>query len=309
EHVALRGIGGKDNGVGNGVSGSDVTEVDIDLAGTLGGTVADGQTDQVTINGTAGDDVVTVSAVGGVITVGGLAATVHISHVDANLDLLSVQAGSGNDVIDARGLAAGQINLSLDGGLGNDVILGSDGNATVRGGDGDDAALLGAGDDVFIWNPGDDNDIVEGQAGSDRLAFFGNGANESIDISANGGRVLFHRDVANVTMDLDRVETTTFKAIGGTDNVTVNDLSGTDLTRVAVDLEGAFGSGTGDNQVDRVIVNGGSGAESITVVSTGGTVTVNGLAAQVTIDHAEATDQLTVNGLGGADRIDASGLA
>src|SRR5262249_660307 len=135
----------------------------------------DGQTDQVTINGTAGDDVVTVSAVGGGITVGGLAATVHISHVDANLDLLSVQAGSADDVIDATGLAAGQINLSLDGGLGDDVFLGSAGNDTVRGGDGNDVALLGAGDDVFIWNPGDDNDTIEGQAGSDRLAFFGNG--------------------------------------------------------------------------------------------------------------------------------------
>ena len=35
-----------------------------------------------------------------------------------------------------------------------------------------------------------------------------NGANiaENIDISANGGRVLFFRDIANVTMDLDDVE-------------------------------------------------------------------------------------------------------
>jgi len=309
EHITFNAIGGKDNVVVNDLSGTDVTQVDIDLAATLGGTTADGLADQVTINGTAGDDVVTVSAVGGAITVGGLAATVNISHADANLDFLTVQAGSGADVINATGLAAGQINLSLDGGLGNDVILGSDGNDTVRGGDGDDAALLGAGDDVFIWNPGDDNDTIEGQAGSDRLAFFGNGANESIDISANGGRVLFHRDVANVTMDLDGVETTTFRALGGTDKVTVNDLSGTDLTKVAIDLEGAFGSGTGDGQVDKVIVNAGNGAESITVVSIGSTVTVNGLATQVTIDHAEATDQLTVNGLGGADRIDASGLA
>src|SRR5262249_28639269 len=240
----------KDNVVVNDLSGTDVTQVDIDLAGTLGGTVADGQTDQVTINGTAGGDGGTVSAVGGGVTVGGLGAPGHISPVHADMELLSVQAGSGDDVIDATGLAAGQINLSLDGGLGDDVFLGSAGNDTVRGGDGNDVALLGAGDDVFIWNPGDDNDTIEGQAGSDRLAFFGAGVNESIDISANGGRVLFHRDIANVTMDLDGVETTTFRALGGADKVTVNDLSGTDLTKVAIDLEGAFGSGTGDGQVD-----------------------------------------------------------
>ena len=41
----------------------------------------------------------------------------------------------------------------------------------------------------------------------------------------------FFRDIANVTMDLNDVEGINFKALGGADNIVVNDLSGTDLHR------------------------------------------------------------------------------
>ena len=56
-----------------------------------------------------------------------------------------------------------------------------------------------------------------------------NGANvgENIDISANGGRVRFSRDVGNITMDLNGVEHIQLNALGGADTVTVNDLTGT----------------------------------------------------------------------------------
>ena len=90
--------------------------------------------------------------------------------------------------------------------------------------------MLGAGDDTFVWNPGDGSDTVEGQAGNDTLLFNGANIAEKIDISANGGRVRFTRDVANITMDLNDVETIDFNALGGADTVTVNDLSGTDVT-------------------------------------------------------------------------------
>ena len=66
---------------------------------------------------------------------------------------------------------------------------------------------MGAGNDTFVWNPGDDNDTVEGQAGIDTMLFNGANVAENINISANGGRALFTRDIANVTMDLNDVET------------------------------------------------------------------------------------------------------
>ena len=76
---------------------------------------------------------------------------------------------------------------------------------------------MGAGNDTFVWNPGDDNDVLEGQAGTDTMLFNGAGAAETIDISANGGRATFFRDVAAVTMDLNDVEVIDFAALGGAD--------------------------------------------------------------------------------------------
>ena len=123
---------------------------------------------------------------------------------------------------------------------------------------GNDVALLGSGDDTFVWNPGDGSDIVEGQAGTDTLLFNGANVNENIDISANGSRVCFTRDVANVTMDLNGVETIDFNALGGADNIVVNDLAGTDVTQVA-SISRARRRRCSDGQTDTVTVNGTAG--------------------------------------------------
>ena len=64
------------------------------------------------------------------------------------------------------------------------------------------------------------------QDGVDVLLFNGANVNENIDISANGERVRFFRDVANVTMDLNDVEGIVFRALGGADNIVINDVSG-----------------------------------------------------------------------------------
>ena len=85
--------------------------------------------------------------------------------------------------------------------------------------------MLGAGDDTFVWNPGDGSDTIEGQAGTDTMLFNGANVNENIDLSANGNRLRFFRDVANITMDTDGVEQVDFNALGGADTITVNDLT------------------------------------------------------------------------------------
>jgi Ca2+-binding RTX toxin-like protein len=103
---------------------------------------------------------------------------------------------------------------------------------------------MGAGDDTFVWNPGDDNDTVEGQAGFDTMLFNGANVAENIDISANGGRVRFFRNVANVTMDLERRRGIDFNALGGADTVVVNDLTGTDVTEVNLNLAASAAAAT-----------------------------------------------------------------
>ena len=170
-------------------------------------------------------------------------------------DSLVINALGGNDTINASGLAAGVIKLTIDGGDGNDTITGSDGadtliagagNDVVTGGRGNDVALLGDGNDQFIWNPGDGSDIVEGQGGNDTLVFNGANVDENFDISANGSRVRLFRDVGNITMDLNGVETIRLAALGGADTITVNDLTGTDVTQVAIDLAATAGTTGGD---------------------------------------------------------------
>src|SRR5262249_11059899 len=143
----------------------------------------------------------------------------------------------------------------------------------------------------------------------DALLFNGANIDEQIDISANGSRVRFTRDIANVTMDLNGVEVIDFTAKGGADTITVNDLSGTGVSEVNLDLAGTPGSGVGDNAPDSVIVKGTNGDDMIQVAGDQSGVAVLGLAAQVNITGAEAAnDRLTVNALAGDDVVAASGL-
>ena len=66
------------------MSGTDVTDVRVNLAATIDGTTGDGQVDTITINATKGDDVIVVTKENGVVRVSGLASDVVISNFDAN---------------------------------------------------------------------------------------------------------------------------------------------------------------------------------------------------------------------------------
>ena len=211
------------------------------------------------------------------------------------------------DVIDG-----GAGNDTIDGGGGNDVLNGGDGNDTIGGGRGNDVAQLGAGNDLFVWNPGDGSDVVEGQAGTDTMLFNGNNAAETVTISASGERALFSRDVANVanvTMDMNGVETIDFNALGGTDTVTINDMTRTDVKQVNVDLAAIIGGSAGDGLNDTVVINGTNGDDVITLSLDGsGALVINGLASEVVIEHFDLNDTIRIAGLSGDDVIDASGL-
>ena len=112
------------------------------------------------------------------------------------------------------------------------------------------------------------------------MQFNGANVNENIDLSANGSRLRLFRDVGNVTMDVNGVEQVNVNALGGADTITVNDLSGTGVTDVNLDLASTPGSGTGDGQADTVIVNGTAGNDTITVAGSAGNADVLGLAAR-----------------------------
>ena len=238
---------------------------------------------------------------------------------------IAVDARGGDDRIridDSNGAFTNSIPTTIDGGDGNDTIaggagaetlLGGDGNDTIDGNGGADEAFLGAGKDTFVWDPGDGSDTIEGEDGTDTLLFNGANVAENVDLSANGSRLRFFRTQANITMDTAGVEQVIFNALDGADNVTVNDLTGTDVKNVSIDL--GVG-GVSDGQLDTVNVKGTDGNDSITVTGTvdfftwsTDSVPVTGLAANVDVLHPDSRDQLNIDTGAGNDTVDSAGLA
>ena len=213
------GQGGNDRMIWNPGDDSDVME---------GG---DG-TDTAEVNGGNGGEVFTATANGDRVRFDRLDPAPFSIDIGTSENLV-LNMNGGNDSFSATGNLAALISVTVDGGAGDDSIRGSNGNDVLLGGDGNDfidgqqgadVAFLGAGNDVFQWDPGDGSDVVEGQDGTDSMLFNGSAINERFEISANGGRARFTRDVANITMDLNDVEHVQLNTLGGLDTFTIGDL-------------------------------------------------------------------------------------
>jgi Ca2+-binding RTX toxin-like protein len=171
EHVAFSAFGGADNITVNDLSGAGVRQVAVDLA-AFATDAGDGQIDSVTVIGTAGNDHIHVSATGGAVTVSGLPAQVTVDHAEAR-DRLSINGGAGKDTIDASTMPEGAMALTLNGGDGNDTIIGSAGNDVLAG---------GSGNDTFVFNIG--------SSGHDAIQDFqAHGANAQGDVVRLAGFV------------------------------------------------------------------------------------------------------------------------
>jgi Ca2+-binding RTX toxin-like protein len=321
ERVDLRALGGADNTVMNDVSKTDLEELDIDLAAAIGGTAGDLAADTVTLFGSEGSsdderrtgDEVTIAGADGSVSVDGLSALVRIAHAEPALDLLDVRTLGGDDEVDASALAASAIKLALDGGedddelrggFGNDSLAGSFGDDDVDGNQGADSASLGLDDDSFTWDPGDGSDVVEGGNGSDRMIFNGSAGDEIFTASAVGGRVEFLRNLGSIDMDLNDVERIDLNALGGIDQTNVNDLSGTDLEDLNVDLASVIGGKAPDGAADTVTMHATAGVDLVDIQAVERTTRVSGLAATVRIANADpALDKLVLNTLAGIDQV------
>jgi Ca2+-binding RTX toxin-like protein len=248
------------------------------------------------------------------------------SFARSRLSAIDVKMGPGKDSVrvdDANGAFTDSIPTTIAGGNGddsleggqlqvaaeNETFSGGNGDDTVDGGKGNDTAHLGGGNDTFRWDNGEASDVIEGQAGHDTMLFNGAAVAENVTMTANGGRLRFFRVQGNVTMDTDGVETVDFNALGGTDDVVVNDLTGTDVTKTNLDLAGTLGGDAGDGAADNVAVNATNGNDTINIDGNGSGADVTGLATTVSIVHAERTDSLFVNTLAGTDNVLVNGVA
>lgn len=134
--------------------------------------------DQVIVNGTDGDDdiSVTVDPATGVqtVTVNGVSYTVPAGqHV-------VLRGGDGNDTITVP--QGGGIDFTLIGSRGSDNITGGDGNDTILGLDDDDNIDAGAGNDRVSGGAG--QDYLNGQGGNDRI-FGGEGRDTLYGLSGD----------------------------------------------------------------------------------------------------------------------------
>ena len=228
-----------------------------------------GDVDSTVVNGGAAAEAFTTTANGTRVRFDRLDPAPFAIDIGTSENLV-VNAKSGNDSFSATGNLAALIAITVDGGGGNDTLLGSNGvdqllagtgSDFVDGQQGNDIGFLGGGNDTFQWDPGDGSDTIEGQDGVDTMLFNGSAGSEIFESLANGNRVLFTRNLGNIVMDTDDVEKISLNALGGTDTLTVNDMSGTDLTELSTDLAGTLGSGVGDGAQDVVIVNGTNGSD------------------------------------------------
>ncbi len=305
ETIRYLACGGADSIVVGDMTGTALTRVDVDLSASTGG--GDGQVDAITLTGTSGGDGIGITGEAGGIYAYGLPASLHIVGQEPGSDRLTINALGGDDVVDASAPGADAIQLVINGGVGIDELIGSDGDDQLNGGLGNDLVQMGAGDDTFVWNPGDGLDTLDGEDGVDTLIFNGANVNETFDISAVGGRVRFTRNVAAITLDIGTIEAIDLLARGGSDLILVEDLSGTGLLELNLDL--AANGGGGDLQPDSVLVNGTVDNDTVQIFGDANEVSVLGLPASVYIASPESVrDSLYVATLAGDDVIFATNL-
>jgi Ca2+-binding RTX toxin-like protein len=263
--------------------------------------------DTATLTGDAANDNI-------IISVSGDKLRHNLAGFNSNIDFDSATAGD-------QTLTAAAGRLTIDGGGGDDIIVGGPNLDTLRGGDGDDRLTGGpnnspdkeqidggAGNDTMIWNNGDGDDVDNGGDGTDEMLFNNGTADDVMDVApVGGGAHHFHRVGANINIDID----------ASTERLNVNAFSGNDTltsapgTTIPMTIDAGPGNdtittgdgadliqgGTGDDTL-----NGGAGGDRI--LGNPGKDIMNGQAGDDTLVWNNGDGNDTMNGDDGLDRIE-----
>ena len=242
--------------------------------------------DTDTVEGSADHDTQIVNGGGGAETfdIAPSGGRVHVQRITpapftldtAAVEATTIHANGGNDIITARGALRGVIDLTLEGGAGNDDISGGDG------------------DDRILWKPGDTTsfDNVDGFTGDDTLAVTGDDSAETFDVGATQIATTLTRNglPGNAT---DRVERFAIDAAGGDDRVqtdgAVEEHAGLDL-----DLGDGNDLAIGGGAADRIA--GGAGED--TIQARAGDDTLLGGPDSDSLDGGSGADQISCGGFG-----------
>ncbi len=280
--------GGAGNDTINGGNGNDTIEI------SLG---AD------TIDGGDGTDTYDASAAPGDITVNLNAGTTAGTGGDTLANVENVDGGAGNDTLIGNGddnvLDGGDGDDTLYGLGGDDRLIGGNGNDTLNGNTGNDTLNGGAGDDTLDGGLGDDTlnggggtDTLDGGLGNDTL----NGGSGTDTL--NGG---LGDDTLNGGGGADTLD-------GGLGDDTLNGENGADT------LNGGFGDDTLDGGLGDDTIDGGFGDDTIMLNDNDGTDTVNGgLGSDTIMISGQLEDDDIDTGFGANDviifEVDARGAA
>ncbi len=283
-----------------------------------------GTVETLDLNTLDGDDSVTVADLTGV----------------ADLATLQIDAGAGNDRVDASALPDLGLSILLEGGNDNDTITGAAGPSMINGNMGNDSLIGGAAADTIMGGGGDDvmnggagGDMLSGQAGDDTLT--GGLGDDTLNGGANADRIVESRDadfdLGDATLTISPAETDALVDIeeadldGGASANTIDasDFSGT-VTLMGGDgndtITGAQGSSvingnmgndnlTGLDADDTImgggnddILNGGGGADMLT--GQAGNDTLTGGTGNDTMNGGDNDDLLVWNNGDGSDQVD-----
>jgi Ca2+-binding RTX toxin-like protein len=279
-------------GIGR-LAGSGVQQVDVTLgAGAVGQHV-------IAFSGNAGDSLA-VSGDAAAIRVDGLGAGVVLHGAEAH-DQLTLRLGAGNDLANLTALAAGAIAVTVEGGDGDDVVIGHAGSDRVIGGKGIDLVQMGAGDDRYEWRIGDGNDQVDGGAGTDTLAATASHGNDRIDLRGDAGGATLSTVQGGENLRLSAIERVELAMLGGRDDVSLSGLEGSGIAEIALSLSPDGAAGT----PDRVITGASSADDSITLAAQPGGLMLQGMPWRASIVGLDAQDLVSVAALDGNDSIDA----
>ncbi len=324
---------GKGSDTLNGGAGNDkfILSADIDDAGSQGSrtvTLGDGSTRQVSLNQLSGEgDTLTggtgIDRVGLVAAAGAKGFVFDRANYPGNLSGVEEFIGTdGDDVILLpKSYTSGDISeLLIDGGKGNDVLQGSDSQADkILGGDGNDLISGLGGNDILEGGAGSDeiwggagNDQINGGTGNDNIT--GGLGNDTIDGGTGGDTFNYAIGDGVDTIDGGTGSDVLLTSGNATAESAVLTVTSTGFT---LDVDGDGIVDVNATNIESVVLYQADGADKITVRSQDAaeTITIEGNSNLLQVYgngipsiSGINTSELVIEGKGGNDVINASGL-
>jgi RTX calcium-binding nonapeptide repeat (4 copies) len=308
EQLALTARGGADAITFGDLTGTDMTQANVDLAGVPGTTTGDGAADTVTELGTDGPDQAQVGARDGNVLISGLTVALQVTGSEPG-DTVGVQTLGGDDTIATGVGIPGAAAVAIDGGAGNDAVtysgspsddtvaIGPDGSGGVATSDlstGGAPQLTSAVESLAVNGRGGNDTITasNGLAGSTALSIDGGGGDDRLT-GGDGNDLLTGGPGDDVITGGRGNDTAQLGA--GTDTFVWNPGDGSD----SVD-----GQGGGDT----LQFNGSNVAEKFDLSANGSSVRLTRDVAAITMDLT-SIKTLNLTARGGADSITVGDLA